>query len=35
MEEDLGSWGIVATVIYVITFIVPPVGMIIGTLMMI
>ena len=34
MMDDLGSWGIAATVIYVFTIWVPPAGMIVGTLLM-
>ena len=34
MMNDLGSWGVVATVIYVISIIIPPAGMVLGTLMM-
>ena len=35
MYGDLGSWGVAATVIYVFSVVVPPVGMIIGSLLMI
>ena len=35
MLASLGSWGVAATFIYTFTFFVPPVGMIIGGLLMI
>ena len=34
MIGDLGSWGVGATFIYTFSFLLPPVGMILGTLLM-